>query len=75
MIPLNVKKFPPLPERHPVLKKYCPACNEKFNVKDVITLIPIGPGADKEARMRAIEWDKFIPVAIAFHYACIIGEE
>lgn len=53
----------------------CRICGERFRVGDVPTLLPLGPGADREARAAARSGRVYNAVAVLVHLACATGEE
>jgi hypothetical protein len=53
----------------------CKACNEPFKGGDAITLLPLGPGNDSEARALARAGRAYNAVALPLHYACVTGDE
>jgi hypothetical protein len=67
----------PLIDEHPLVTSndICPGCHQMFEGGQFVTLIPIGPGANAEARKKAREGSAYNAVAIAAHWACVTGEE
>lgn len=53
----------------------CAACNLPFKDGDYTVLIPLGPGADSEARERARAGRPYNAIAVEIHYSCATGEE
>lgn len=70
-----LRKFPPLPADHPLLKEDCAGCNVKFEAGNLVTLVQIGPGSDPEERLKAREGRSYNAVAVPAHWACATGEE
>ena len=71
----TIRRFEPLAWNHSTVDTICPACKEWFQSGDVTTLIPIGPGADPEARAKALDRVYFTGVGVVVHWACATGEE
>jgi hypothetical protein len=66
--------FAPLPAGHPLLDAMlCAACDQPFQVGDLTTLAPLGPGTD--ARRAAREGRPYNAVSLPLHWACATGEE
>lgn len=63
-------KFGPKTETDPRLGKPCPACTVPFTLGDYTTLVPLGPGANIEARERARDGRPYNAVAIEVHWEC-----
>lgn len=74
---MSDRKYPPLAADHPMVvdQDTCAACNEAFKAGDVVTLIPIGPGTDPDARAKARRMQPYTAVALPVHWACATGEE
>lgn len=53
----------------------CAACNLPLKDGDYTVLVPLGPGADSEARERARAGRPYNAIAVEIHYACLSGEE
>jgi len=72
----GLRKFSPLPENHDLVMEEtsCMACRERFKVGDVVTLMPIGPGKDEEARKKCREGHSYNSQALPVHWACATGE-
>lgn len=66
--------FGPIREDEHINQK-CAACQEPFALGQFITLVPIGPGADEEARERKRAGRPYNAVAALAHYACVTGFE
>lgn len=65
--------FEPLRLDHPLVmdkEMECPACRRPFRAGDLTVLIPLGPGEDPEARVKAKEGRYYNAVAAAVHAAC-----
>jgi len=54
--------------------KLCPGCDEHFKAGQYVTLVPIGPGADVEERIKAHEGRPYDAVSVPAHWACVTGE-
>lgn len=52
----------------------CAACGAPVEGKDEATLVPLGPGADPEARRKAGLGQWYNAVAVLTHRACARGE-
>jgi hypothetical protein len=70
-----LRRFGPKAGNHPSIGQPCPACGVAFAAGDFTTLIPLGPGADPDARERAREGRAFNAVGIEVHSACSTGVE
>ena len=64
------RRFGPKTATHPSIGKECSACSIPFKVGDFTTLIPLGPGNDKEARDKATQGKPYNAVAVEVHYKC-----
>ncbi len=53
-----------------VVGRTCPACHQPFVVGDFTALVPLGPGADLEAQMRARAGLPYTAVAVEVHWDC-----
>lgn len=85
----DMRKMGPLTDDHPLVKSNqgdcngcgqplgdeCPGCHKPFLAGELVTLVPIGPGDDPEARTLARIDRHYNAVAIAAHWACVTGEE
>jgi hypothetical protein len=69
------QKLGPKKADHPSVGKPCPACDVNFGDGDFTTLIPIGPGADREEQALARSGRPYNAVAVEVHWACATGEE
>lgn len=69
-----MRRFPPLPEGHPLLGELCPACKDPLKAGDEVTLIALGPGKDPEERLLAQQGKPYNAVAAAVHWLCAGGE-
>lgn len=66
------RRFGPRPENSDCSVP-CPACGEPFVTGDYTTLVPLGPGKDKEAQEKA-NMDRFYnAVAVEVHWTCAGG--
>lgn len=72
---IGLRKFPPLLDNHNLVigDETCLACQEPFRPGDIVTVVPIGPGLDEEARKRCREGKPYNAVAIAIHWGCATG--
>lgn len=73
--PFEPRQFEPLDSEHPLVGDGCPGCDQPFAVGDVVTLLPLGPGDDEDARERAAAGRIYNAVAIPLHWACATGKE
>lgn len=66
------RTFAPLTNDDPLIytSEECPACNEWFEIGDVITLVPLGPGPDEEDREKARANRWYNALAIPVHAEC-----
>lgn len=71
----EIRVFGPKSADHYSVGRECPACRKLFVVGDFTTLVPLGPGADPDARARAQAIRPYNAVAVELHYACATGEE
>ena len=67
-------KSSPLTSEAPIVGQPCAACNKAFVVGDVLTLVPLGPGDNPEARIAARAGRAYNGVAATVHWACATGE-
>jgi hypothetical protein len=63
----------PKGEDHASVGDACAACGMPFAVGDYTTLVAIGPGADEEARDRAVRGQPYNAVAVEVHWICGTG--
>lgn len=70
-----MRRMGPLKENHPLVKDQCHACQRPFEVGQYVTLVPLGPGENAEARRKAREGKHFNAIAVPVHWACATGEE
>ena len=71
----DLRKFGPKTKDHPSVGKECPACHIPFREGDYTTLIPLGPGDDKEAQMRCRAGRPYNAIAVEIHYTCATGKK
>ena len=71
--PFDFARFGPKPADHVSVGMMCPGCGELFAPGDYTTLVPIGPGADVEARKKQRDGRPYSAVAIEVHAACVAG--
>lgn len=64
------RRFGPKPADHPSVGVECPACQVPFAAGDYTVLVPLGPGADPEARQRAAAGRPYDAVAVEIHWEC-----
>lgn len=69
------KKLKPLKDDHPAVGKFCTACQQVFQVGDVLTLIALGPGGDEKQRRLRDEHKDYEAVAITIHWECSSKKE
>jgi hypothetical protein len=69
------RQYGPLAAGHPLIGERCPACGVHFIPDDRVTLVPVGPGPEPDARAAAREGRAYSAVAVAVHWACATGEE
>lgn len=65
-----IRKFGPKSADHPSIGRPCPACGVPFAVGDYTTLVPLGPGNDREARRRRDAGRTYNSVAAEVHWDC-----
>jgi hypothetical protein len=58
---------------HPTCGTRCPACGEPMAAGQYTTLIPLGPGADPEERLKARQRKVYNAVAVELHWGCATG--
>lgn len=77
MLSPELRKFPPLPDNHSLIKNdhSCIACRMPFKPGEIVTLVPIGPGKDEEARKKCRNGEPYNAVAIPIHWSCATGLE
>lgn len=71
--PRLCRRFGPKAADHPSIGMPCPACGVSFAAGDFTALVPLGPGADDEARESAQRGLPFNAVAVEVHFACATG--
>lgn len=59
---------------HPSIGDRCPACHEPFTAGCYTALVPLGPGADPDARIARNEGRPYNAVALEVHYDCATAE-
>lgn len=59
-----------LAETHPLVGSQCAACNGRFEPGDTLAMVPIGPGADKEQRRKAVKGEPYDSIAAILHTGC-----
>lgn len=69
-----MKPFRPLPADSHLIGEVCPGCQQAFQVGDVVTLVAIGPGADRQSQEKARTGQTYNAVAVPCHWACVTGE-
>ncbi len=52
----------------------CFACGEAFVEGDYTVLIPLGPGADEDARAHARDGQFYSAIAVEAHEECVTGD-
>jgi hypothetical protein len=81
MIPRRHPKFGPKTKEHIDLlnkfpqRAYCQCCEERFKEGDYTTLVPLGPGPDKEAQKLSRQGRPFNALCIEIHYQCATGRD
>lgn len=68
-----MRKFEPLAEGDVILKLTCPGCSVRFELGDVITLVPIGPGIHEDSQARAREGRPYNAISLPTHWVCATG--
>ena len=64
------RAFDPLKPDHHLVGQVCQACGFTFEVGQRTALIPLGPGFDEEARMKAKDGRYYNAIALPVHAAC-----
>jgi hypothetical protein len=62
-------------EGHPIVGTFCTACGDEFKPGHLMTMFPIGPGPDPEARKAAREGAPYDVTQIPVCWPCATGEE
>lgn len=67
-----MRKFGPMSKDHPAVKdgEKCPGCRKAIVEGDYVTLVPVGPGDDPEARKAAAAGRPYNAVAVIAHWDC-----
>jgi hypothetical protein len=73
--PGALRCFKPLPEDHPAIGDSCLLCTQVFRAADATTLVPIGPGADREEREKCAAGGAYNAIAVLVHWSCATGSE
>ena len=73
----ELRKSKGLHAQHPLVVDgtVCQACRVAFREGDIVTLVPLGPGADTDERKAARDGRAFTAIALQVHLACATGEE
>jgi hypothetical protein len=71
----ELTKLDLLMEGDHILTLRCPGCGVQFQIGEEITLVPIGPGSNVDARARAREGRPYNAAAVPVHWTCATGEE
>lgn len=69
------RRFGPKDATHPTVGVKCHACGDTLQAGDFTALVPLGPGADPDERVKARAGRPYNGVAVEVHYACATGEE
>jgi hypothetical protein len=65
----------PVPSNEQAWGRPCPACQVPLEEGDMVAVLPIGPGADPDARVKAKAGQPYECVHIEIHWACLTGDE
>lgn len=71
----SIRMYGPKGIDHPTVGVPCAACALPFAPGDYTTLIPLGPGAEPEERLKARNGAYYNAVAVEVHWACATGRE
>lgn len=74
---ITLRKSEPLLSGHPHLTppvSRCAACQAFLEQGDVFTLIPLGPGPDKEHQKLCSDQRSYHAVAVPVHWTCATGK-
>ncbi len=66
----TMRPFAPLPDDHPSVGQLCAVCGCMHVAGDVVTVIPLGPGADEEHQARALDGRWYTCLGVVGHAAC-----
>jgi hypothetical protein len=71
----GLPKIGPKPKGNPTVGGICPLCGELFVVGCYTTMVPLGPGADPQARKLArTEKLPYEGITMELHWGCATGE-
>ena len=73
-VDLFLECFGPKLSTDPSIGNPCVICDKPIKENDFTTLLALGPGGDKEMRVRAFEGKPFKPVVKEAHWACVMGQ-
>jgi hypothetical protein len=71
---ITLRKYPPLQSENPLIGQECLACFVEFVEGDILTLVPIGPGDNKEERAKCYAGQAYNAQALILHWACATGD-
>ena len=71
--PYEPRPFGPKPADHPSCGEMCVGCRMPMSEGSYTTLIPVGPGGDHEAQVKARNGRTFNAVALELHWTCVTG--
>ena len=69
----GLPKIGPKPIAHPTIGGSCLLCQELFTVNDYTTLLPLGPGADRESRILCKADQPYEGISVEVHWSCATG--
>lgn len=70
----GIPKIGPKDVRHPTVGGSCLLCQENFKAGDYTTILPLGPGADRESRLLCKAGEPYEGIGVEVHYICATGE-
>lgn len=71
--PSGLRPFPPLVPSQVRREHLCGACGLLFEAGDITTLIPLGPGDDRQHQDKAARGETYNAVAAVVHWTCATG--
>jgi len=63
----------PLAPTHPAIGTTCVLCAKPFQVEEFVAVVPLGPGLDREDRVRCQLKLPYTGKGIVVHWDCVSG--
>jgi hypothetical protein len=65
-----MRAFPPLAADHPSVGDVCAVCGEELLADAIVTVIPLGPGADPDDQAKATRGGWYSCLGVIGHASC-----